>query len=294
MWQFSKKVGKGHFRFMALLCYEHPNASQREERPMDRLKALIESRGFELIITWLIVVNAITLGLETSPVLVAQYGTVLHFIDHALLGVFVVELAAKMVVYRGAFFRDPWRIFDFLVVGISLLPASGPLSILRALRVLRVLRLVSIIPSMRRVVGGLFHALPSMGSIFLLLMLVFYVFAVMSTKLYGADFPEYFGNIAASAFTLFQVMTLEGWAAEIVRPVMEKHPRAWLFFLPFILATSFTVLNLFIGIIVSAMQNEHEAEVQEVQAEIEEDQAAILSELRAIRLELAELRARQA
>lgn len=261
-----------------------------ERMLMDRLKALIESRGFELIITWLIVINAVTLGLETSPALATQYGTLLHFIDQVLLGVFVVELCAKMIVYRAAFFRDPWRIFDFLVVGISLLPASGPLSILRALRVLRVLRLVSIIPSMRRVVGGLFLALPSMGSIFLLLMLVFYVFAVMATKLYGADFPVYFGNIAASAFTLFQVMTLEGWAAEIVRPVMDKHPQAWLFFLPFILATSFTVLNLFIGIIVSAMQTEHEAEVHNVQADMEEDQAEILRELREIRHELAELR----
>lgn len=260
---------------------------------MDRLKALIESRGFELTITWLIVINAATLGLETSPVLMAKYGTLLHAIDNALLGVFVVELLAKMLVYRAAFFRDPWRVFDFLVIGISLLPASGPLSILRALRVLRVLRLVSIIPSMRRVVGGLFLALPSMGSIFLLLMLVFYVFAVMATKLYGADFPVYFGNIAASAFTLFQVMTLEGWAAEIVRPVMEKHPQAWMFFLPFILATSFTVLNLFIGIIVSAMQNEHEAEMKDAQAEMEEDQAAIMHELREIRHELAELRRTQ-
>lgn len=261
---------------------------------MDRLKALIESRGFELAITWLIVINAVTLGLETSNVLMARYGTLLHLIDNILLGVFVVELLAKMAVYRAAFFRDPWRVFDFLVVGISLLPTSGPLSILRALRVLRVMRLVSIIPSMRRVVGGLFLALPSMGSIFLLLMLVFYVFSVMATKLYGADFPVYFGNIAASAFTLFQVMTLEGWAAEIVRPVMDKHPQAWLFFLPFILATSFTVLNLFIGIIVSAMQNEHEAEMKEAQAEMEEDQAAIMSELRAIRQELSELRAKQA
>jgi voltage-gated sodium channel len=262
-----------------------------ESKHMDRLKALIESRGFELLITWLIVVNAVTLGLETSPTITAQYGAFLRLVDHVLLGIFVIELVAKMAVYRVAFFRDPWRIFDLLVVGIALLPASGPLSILRALRVLRVLRLVSVIPSMRRVVGGLFHALPSMGSIFLLLILVFYVFSVMSTKLYGADFPVYFGNIAASAFTLFQVMTLEGWAAEIVRPVMEKHPQAWMFFLPFILATSFTVLNLFIGIIVSAMESEHEAERKEAQAEMEEDQAAIMGELRAIRQELAELRA---
>lgn len=260
---------------------------------MKTLKLIIESRRFELAITWLIVLNAITLGLETSPTVMARAATELYIIDHAVLAVFVAELLAKILVYRLGFFRDPWRIFDLAVVGISLLPSSGALSIFRALRVLRVLRLISFIPAMRRVVGGLFAALPSMASIFLLLMLVFYVFAVMATKLYGADFPVYFGNIAASAFTLFQVMTLEGWAAEIVRPVMEKHPQAWLFFLPFILATSFTVLNLFIGIIVSAMQSEHEAVVDETQELLKEEQGAILSELREIRQELAELRRRR-
>ena len=257
---------------------------------MDRLKALVESRRFELVITWLIVINAITLGLETLPELMVQWGSLLHLIDHLLLAVFVAELVAKMLIYRLQFFRDPWRVFDFLVVGISLLPSSGPLSILRALRVLRVLRLVSIIPSMRRVVGGLFRALPSMGSIFLLLMLVFYVFSVMATKLYSATFPEMFGNIAASAFTLFQVMTLEGWAGDVVRPVMDQHPQAWMFFLPFILATSFTVLNLFIGIIVSAMESEHEAATEASREEMQEDQAEILREIRELRLELAEYR----
>lgn len=257
---------------------------------MDRLKALIESRGFELLITWLIVVNAITLGLETLPDVAAKWGGLLHLLDNLLLAIFVVELAARIVVYRLTFFRDPWRVFDFIVVGISLMPSSGPLSILRALRVLRVLRLVSIIPSMRRVVGGLFRALPSMGSIFLLLLLVFYVFSVMATKLYAASFPELFGNIAASAFTLFQVMTLEGWAGDVVRPVMETHPNAWMFFLPFILATSFTVLNLFIGIIVSAMESEHEAAMETSREEMQEDQAEILREIRELRHELAELR----
>ena len=257
---------------------------------MDRLKALVESRGFELVITWLIVINAVTLGLETLPELTARWGSLLHLIDNLLLAIFAAELLSKIAIYRLQFFRDPWRVFDFLVVGISLLPSSGPLSILRALRVLRVLRLVSIIPSMRRVVGGLFRALPSMGSIFLLLMLVFYVFSVMATKLYSATFPDMFGNIAASAFTLFQVMTLEGWAGDVVRPVMAQHPHAWMFFLPFILATSFTVLNLFIGIIVSAMESEHEAANEASREELQEDQAEILREIRELRHELVELR----
>jgi len=260
---------------------------------VEQLQRIIESRRFELAITWLIVVNAVTLGLETSPSLMARFGAELHLVDHVLLGVFVAELLSKMLVYRLSFFRDPWRIFDLLVVGISLLPASGTLSILRALRVLRVLRLISFIPSMRRVVGGLFAALPSMASIFLLLLLVFYVFSVMATKLYSGTFPAMFGNVAASAFTLFQIMTLEGWAGEVVRPVMEMHPHAWLFFIPFILATSFTVLNLFIGIIVSAMQSEHEAALDATQEQLQEEQGEILRELREIRHELAELRRRR-
>ena len=256
---------------------------------MAALKDLIESRRFELAITMLILLNAITLGLETSPTIMAAYGGLLLIIDRAILAVFVLELTARVVVYRGSFFRDPWRIFDLVVVGIALLPATGSLSVLRALRILRVLRLISIVPSLKRVVTGFISALPGMGSIVLLLGLVFYVFAVMATKLYGAQFPELFGDIGESLFTLFQVMTLEGWSDGVVRPVMEIYPLAWLFFIPFIVATSFTVLNLFIGVIVSAMEEEHEAEATAERRALQDDQVNMLAEIRALREEVREL-----
>ena len=253
---------------------------------MAALKTLIESRRFDLVITALIVVNAVTLGLETSPAAVAVFGPLLSVIDRAILSVFVVELLARVIVYRTAFFREPWRIFDLVVVAVALIPATGPFSVLRSLRILRVLRLISIIPSLRRVVTGFIKALPGMGSIMLLLGLVFYVFAVMATKLYGAAFPDLFGGIPESLYTLFQIMTLEGWSDGIVRPVMEVHPGAWLFFIPFIVATSFTVLNLFIGVIVSAMEAEHdEVESAERQA-LQNDQDIILAEIRALRQEV--------
>lgn len=257
---------------------------------MAGLKALIESRRFEFFITALILLNAVTLGLETVPEAVARFGGLLVLLDRLILSVFVLELLAKMLVYRLAFLRDPWRVFDLIVVGIALVPATGSLSVLRALRILRVLRLISIVPSLRRVVTGFIAALPGMGSIVLLLGLVFYVFAVMATKLYGASFPELFGGIASSLFTLFQVMTLEGWADGVVRPVMEVYPTAWLFFIPFIVATSFTVLNLFIGVIVSAMEEEHAAEESAERLEQRDSQAAILAELRALRSEVEALR----
>lgn len=257
---------------------------------MTALKSLIESRRFEAFITALIFINAVTLGLETSPTAVAAFGGALAVADSAILAIFVFELLARFVVYRFDFFRDPWRIFDLLVVGVALIPATGSLSVLRALRILRVLRLISIVPSLRRVVTGFITALPGMGSIILLLALVFYVFAVMATKLYGAAFPDLFGDLGASLYTLFQVMTLEGWSDGVVRPVMEVYPTAWLFFIPFIVATSFTVLNLFIGVIVSAMEEEHEAEESAEREALQEDQDAILREIRALRQEVRELK----
>ncbi|MCR5858352.1 ion transporter [Mesorhizobium sp. J428] len=257
---------------------------------MTALKTLIESRRFETLITALIFINAITLGLETSPSAVAAFGGALAIADSLILAVFVLELLARFAVYRLDFFKDPWRIFDLLVVGVALIPATGGLSVLRALRILRVLRLISIVPSLRRVVTGFITALPGMGSIILLLALVFYVFAVMATKLYGQSFPDRFGDIGASLYTLFQVMTLEGWSDGVVRPVMEVYPTAWLFFIPFIVATSFTVLNLFIGVIVSAMEEEHEAEASAEREALQEDQDEILREIRALREEVRELR----
>ncbi len=245
----------------------------------------------------IIIINAITLGLETSEAAMDIAGGFLVTLDRIILALFVAELAAKMVVYRTRFHHDRWNVFDFIVVGIALLPATGSLSVLRALRILRVLRLISAVPSMRRVVTALLHALPGMGSIVALLMLVFYVFSVMATKLFGGAFPEWFGTVGASAYSLFQIMTLESWSMGIVRPVMEVYPLAWAFFLPFIVLTSFAVLNLFIGIIVDAMQSQQQAEHQaEREAEEamahqgQEDRAAILVELRALRAEVAELK----
>ena len=257
--------------------------------PVDALKTLIESRRFEAAITALIVVNAITLGLETSAGAMARFGGLLAALDTAILSVFVLELLARFTVYRGSFFRDPWRVFDFLVVAIALMPATGNLSVLRALRILRVLRLVTVVPSLRRVVGGLVAAVPGMGSVVLLLGLVFYVFAVMATKLFGETFPEWFGTLGASAYSLFQIMTLESWSMGIVRPVMEVHPYSWVFFIPFIVLTSFAVLNLFIGIIVSAMQEEHDAATSQARTD---EQEQILAELRALREDVRALKAR--
>ncbi len=258
---------------------------------MQRLKSVIESQAFEQAIVALIIINAVSLGLETSPAVMDRAGPLIIIADGLILSVFVVEILAKFVVYRTAFFRSPWRIFDLFVVGIALIPSAGAFSVLRALRILRVLRLVSVVPSLRRVIGGLLNALPGMGSILLLLGLFFYVFSVMATKLFGGTFPEWFGSLPASAYSLFQVMTLESWSMGIVRPVMEVYPWAWAFFIPFILCTTFTVLNLFIGVVVSAMQKEHDDQAASDRATLHDDQAALLVEIGKLRAEIRALAA---
>jgi voltage-gated sodium channel len=250
---------------------------------VERLRILIESSRFQNAIMAVIVINAIIIGMETSPMMMERYGSILGALDQIAIGIFIVEILLKLFVYRLSFFKNGWNIFDFVIVAAALLPTGGSLSVLRALRILRALRLVSTMPKMRKVVQGLFAAIPSMGTVIILLALLFYIAAVMATKLFGSEFPQWFGSIGASLYSLFQIMTLESWSMGIVRPIMEVYPWAWAFFVPFVLVTSFVVLNLFIAIIVNAM---HEEADEEQTAQRDE----ILDEVRAIRREIKAMR----
>jgi voltage-gated sodium channel len=250
----------------------------------------VESAAVQWFVVALIVINAITLGLQTSKFVSAIAGDWLLAIDAVILTVFAVEIVLKLYAYRWRFFTNGWNVFDFLIVGFALLPASGPLAILRAMRILRVLRLVSMVPSLRFVVESLLRAIPGITSIAVLMLLIFYVFAVMATGLFGDAYPGWFGSVGASMYSLFQVMTLESWSMGIVRPVMETHPMAWLFFVPFILITTFTVLNLFIAIIVNTMQNLHETvhdrEQDAIANVIHNEVLTLRDEIRSLRHEL--------
>lgn len=250
------------------------------------LKARIESKFFERFIVSCILLNALTLGLETSSGLDPQALFVLHLLDRVFLGIFASELLLKLAVYRLSYFRDPWRIFDFVVVGLSLFPSSGAFSVVRSLRVLRTLRMISVIPSLRRVVTGLLAAIPGLGAVSAIMAIVFYAGAVMATKLFGAHFPDWFGSIWLSMYTLFQVMTLESWSMGIVRPILDIFPYAWLFFLPFILLTTFTMLNLFIAVIVNALNVETDQAAAEREFRGHDERVELLAEIRRMKAQL--------
>ena len=285
--------------YATLMTDEAALVSTRTLSARARVQALIDHPAFSQVLLGIILFNALLLGLEADPRVPAQWRGVLDGLDAAITLIFVVELALKMFACRVSFFRSGWNLFDLVVVGVSVLSQTSAVGALRVLRVLRVLRMFSLAAPLRRVVDALFRAVPGMGAILAVLVLLFYVSAVMATALFAPTSPELFGTLERSAFTLFQVMTLDGWSSDIVKEVMRGTWWAWMFFLPFIVLTSFMVLNLFIAVIVESLQEQHEAQMEQtVEAEMEEagaraerDHAAVLLAIEGLRTEVRALRA---
>jgi voltage-gated sodium channel len=279
-----------HHAVVAIFGDMETNALPSPPTFRSRALALVSAPWFTGGILAVIMFNALVLGLETSPRVMATAGAAIELLDQLCLAVFVLELVLKIFALRGGYFRDGWNIFDFVIVAISLVPGAGGLSVLRAMRILRLLRVVSVAPTLRRVVEGLLNALPGMGSVFLLMGVIFYIGAVMATKLFGATFPDWFGSLGRSAYTLFQIMTLESWSMGIVRPVMEVYPYAWAFFVPFILVTTFAVVNLVVGLMVNSMQDAHQAEANVQTVNYRDDVLSRLSDIETALKQLSDQR----
>jgi voltage-gated sodium channel len=241
----------------------------------------------------IIVINAITLGLATSDTIVVATGGFLGWFDDLVIVIFVIELSLKLYAYGWRFFLNAWNVFDFLIVSLALVPTTDGLSALRGLRVIRAMRVLSAVPQMRDVIKALLDALPGMGAVVILLAIVFYIFSVMATMLYGDTFPQWFGSVGGSLYSLFQIMTLESWSMGIVRPVMEVHPYAWAFFVPFIISTAFAVLNLFIGLLVNTMQaaveEAQDKELERILAIVMENEARLETQLGEIKKQLNQM-----
>lgn len=258
------------------------------------LREMVERPLVRNTIMALVILNAALLGLSTSPWMMERMGGFIWFMDRLILVIFVLEILTKLFAYGRSFFRDGWNVFDFFVVGLGLLPQTTGLSALRALRVIRALRILSAVPQMRNVVQALFDALPGMGAVVIMLSIVFYVFAVMATIMFGASFPDWFGTVGESLYSLFQIMTLESWSMGIVRPVMEVFPYAWAFFVPFIVMTAFSVLNLFIGLLVNTMQaaveSDAEQEFEKLRDLVRSETDQVDAHVMELQKEIAELR----
>ncbi len=256
----------------------------------EKILNFVEKPLFKNFIIALIIVNAVTMGLETSVEIMSVYGVYLHLFDRFVITIFTIEVLLRIYAHRISFFKDGWSLFDFFIVSISLVPSSAGFEILRILRVLRLLRLITVVPQMRKIVLALVSVIPGMASIAGLLTLLFYISAIMATSLYSESFPQWFGTLSESFYTLFQIMTLESWSMGVVRPIMEVHPLAWTFFIPFIFVVTFVMINLIVAVVVDAMAEINREMDVEIVDELHTHDSETLSELKILKSEIAQLK----
>jgi len=256
----------------------------------ENIKNFVENSKFQNFIIALIIINGITMGFETSKDVMQSYGSYFHIFDKLVISIFTIEILLRIYAHRVSFFKDAWSLFDFAIVAISLFPTSGGFEIFRILRVFRLFRLITVVPQMRKIVLALVSVIPGMLSIAGLLVLFFYIFAIMATQLYSETFPQWFGTLGESFYTLFQIMTLESWSMGIVRPIMEQHPLAWMFFVPFIFMVTFIMVNLIVAIVVDAMAEINKDETNSVVDEIHTHEDHTNEQLKELRLEIRELK----
>tara|TARA_B100000315_G_C14589901_1_gene595178 strand:- start:889 stop:1731 length:843 start_codon:yes stop_codon:yes gene_type:complete len=241
---------------------------------------------FTIFIVIVILTNAVIIGMETYPYMESQYGTLLHLIDGIILGVFVVEIALKIIACGQRpqnFFRDGWNVFDFIIVAAAFVPGiQNQTTVLRLIRLLRVLRLLSALPNMQVMVVAVIHSIPAIGQMALLASLLFYVYAVIGQTWFGTHDPQYWGTVHIALLSLFRVLTLEDWT-DLMYATMERYPYSWTFFVSFVLFATFVIFNMLIGVILNSMD--------EARKTIREEQARaqipdLLDSVQAIRVAL--------
>jgi voltage-gated sodium channel len=256
-------------------------------------KRIIEARWFEPWMIGLILFNGVLIGLETSKDFVEQHGSWLHLGNDIILGVFIIEVVLKLAAVSprfGLYFGSGWNLFDFSVVVLSLIPATGEFALVaRLVRVLRVLRLVSAVPQLRLIVATLVRSIPSMGHVILLMSIIFYIYAVTGFHLFHEQDAEHWGTLGAALLTLFQMVTLEGWV-DVMNTAMEAHPWSWIYFVSFVLIGTFVMLNLFIAVVINNLDASKAAELEALRDPVTHEE--VLDELKRTRDALAELQRR--
>ncbi len=246
------------------------------------LKIFIEHNYTVNFILAAIIFNSIVLGLLTYPQIHKQYGSFLNLTCNICVIIFSIEIIIKLYVYKKSFFKDPWNIFDFILVAMSWIPTGGIFSSFRAFRVLRALRALRLVVRLQRlriIVQAIIESIPNVGWASVLLLLIFYIFAIMGTTMFQEAFPEFFGTIGKSMFSLFQIMTLESWSMGIARPVIAVFPYAWIYFILFILSSSFIVMNVIVGVVVNAIGELSEKEKVRLKIKKAKDRSNLEKEL---------------
>ena len=261
------------------------------------LQKIVDGKVFQGIILFVIVFNSVIMGVETIRNLSDGAVSVLATINTVCLWIFIIEIIVKLLAYGLAYFKDPWNWFDIIIVGVSMASGLAFMSAFRAVRVLRVLKslkalrgtkLIGSVKHLQVIINAIVKSIPSILWTGILLILIYYIFALIGVNLFGETFPDWFGTIGKAMYTLFQVMTLESWSMGISRPVMEAFPYAWAYFVPYVLLSSFVVMNVVVGIVVNSISEvtaESNAEDKE-EASSEVSRTELLEEMRALKEQL--------
>lgn len=254
---------------------------------------ITNARAFEVGIIAIIIVNSILLGVGTSATLNQQYGAWIHLFYEIALGIFVLEALLKMTASTPrvtGYFRDGWNVFDFLIIVLALIPATGQFAtIARLARLLRVMRLVSAIKDLRLIVTALVHSIPSVGHVIMLMSIIVYIYAIIGHHFFSEHDPENWRNLGMAVLTLFNVITLEGWTVVMFK-AMELHPLAWIYFVSFVVVGTFVVINLFIAIIINNLDEAKLERLREFETPVSREE--LLQELRATQESLKRLEER--
>lgn len=262
------------------------------------LKKLVDSKAFQGIILFVILFNCVLMGIETIKGLSENTLFVLAVINEVCLWIFIAEIILKFLAYGPSYFKDPWNWFDMFVVGISLFSGLSFMSAFRAMRVLRVLKslkalkgtkLIGSVRHLQVIIVAIVKSIPSIMWTGILLILIYYIFALIGVNLFGDAFPDWFGDIGKAMYTLFQVMTLESWSMGISRPVMEVYSFAWAYFVPFVLLSSFIVMNVVVGIVVNAISEVTADNAKEEAKENPVSNNELVGEIRSLKEQLDRL-----
>jgi voltage-gated sodium channel len=232
-------------------------------------KRIADSSVFQGFILGVIVLNAITLGIQTYD-LSESTESRLSTLDDIFLGIFVVELIIRVAAFGSRpqdFFKDGWNLFDFIVIGAAFVPGIREnATLLRIVRLLRVVRVVTVLPDLRVLIQALVRSVPPILSLAVLTIMLMYVYGMVGWILFHEEDPQNWGDLGQAMLSTFTMLTLENWP-ELLERGMEIHPSSWIFFVSYVLLASFLVINILIAIIINSVEQVHQAEREEERAE---------------------------
>ena len=232
----------------------------------ERLTSIRDNIFFEIFVVFVIIVSGVIIGIKTYDSVSSSVISTLEALDYSITIFFLAEIVLRILAEKKKidFFKSGWNVFDFVIISLSVIPASMLESViaLRLLRLIRVLRLITFIPQFKVIIQSLFTSIPRVFYVLLFMLINFYIFAVAGTTFFSEIDQLRWGNVGLSMLTLFQTATLEGWP-DLMYEAFSYNSYSWIFFVVFIILNSLILMNMIIGVIIDVVVRENDEELPE-------------------------------